>query len=117
MNRPLILVFYILLLITTILRATEFAFRIATTDPETTAYYVNLTAFYLNEFGLFFVICVEITLILTMHRLLLSLKLLLGETSVEKMKNQECIGLVLALMYASICFAISLATWIQAYEI
>ena len=63
----------------TISRVVEYCFRVA--NPEQSFFTVTSTGiFYSSTLAGIMMIFVELTLILTMHKLILSLKLLLGET-------------------------------------
>ena len=80
MKQFLILQFYILLLFGTISRLVEYCFRVA--YPEQSFFTVsNAGIFYSGTLASMMMIFVELTLVLTMHKLMLSLELLLGESS------------------------------------
>ena len=77
MNKPLIVVFYFLILLVTVFRIAEFSLRLENLGNDLIE--TSLAIFYANTFALFIAFCVELTLILTMHWLTLSLKLICGE--------------------------------------
>ena len=108
MKQPLIVAFYICLLITTALRVVEFAFCIAkpSSIPE-----AKVTAvFYAMSLALYCAVCVELILVLTIHRLYLAIKLILGETTPIQMKREERIGLGLASIFGVCYFILDLTS-------
>ena len=68
MKQKLIVAFYVLILMSTLARIAEFCAR---TFHPTHGFFPNEDIFilYINVFALTLLICVELTLILTMHRL------------------------------------------------
>ena len=86
MKHQLIWMFYTLVLLGTIFRISEFTFSTIYPEDKT-----RIEADILNIFvtaGLSISIYVELTLILTIHRLTLALKFLLGETSERSFNKQ-----------------------------
>ena len=80
MKQILILLQYVLLLLNTICRVVEYCFRVA--NPEQGFFTIsNAEIFYSRTLSSLMMTLFELTLVLTMHKLTLSLKLLLGETS------------------------------------
>ena len=55
--------------------------------------------------------CVELTLVLTIHRLTLSLKLILGEISERSMRRHEKIGLRFIIVFGLAYFTADFSTW------
>ena len=100
MRRPLIWMFYLLLLLATLTRILEFGLSIP--NPDDILDSMAGAIFYLSSIAVFVSMCVELTLILTMNRLSLSLKLISGELGLHQMKQRETAGLYLTLLYACI---------------
>ena len=109
MNRPLILAFYLLLLISTILRVIEFGFWIARTFTDKL---YETPIFYAGSSALAASMGVELVLILTMHRLSLSLQLLVGKINQRELQKGEYCGLVVIIAFSSIILCYSLYYWI-----
>ena len=101
MNQALIIIFYGLLLMQNILRLVEFSFRTAL--PEQNFFpNENIVIQSADNSAIVMMVFVEITLILTMHRLYLALQLVNGVTSHKQVQRQMCIGSSLAIFYG--CF-------------
>ena len=113
MNKTLIIVFYTLISVATLTKITEFSTRAF--DPEH-GFFPNDNhpiIFYTNRLGLTFTICIELTLILTIHKLLLGLKLMTGKLNRLEVKKQD----VQAQIITAIFFVISLVSGILVYLI
>ena len=89
MKRLLIWMFYLFLLLTTILRTIEFGASIIFPDEDIKDTSIALKIFYVNYAALQASFFVELTLILTIFTLFISLKLILNEISIERVKKQE----------------------------
>ena len=91
MKQTLIVTFYILIFVGTLCRIAEFCARAF--HPEH-GFYPKEDTFilYINSFALTLMICVELTLILTMHRLQLGLKLITGKITHQEVKRKECVA-------------------------
>ena len=71
------------------------------------------TVYYANSLALYCSVCVELILVLTIHRLYLALKLILGETLPSKMKRAERIALGLVSVFGVCYFILDLTIWMQ----
>ena len=96
------------------MRIIEFVFRIA--DPAHSLIDVTAPIYFADAFALYISICVELTLILTMHWLFLSLKLVLGEIGLETIKRSKCIASFFVLMYASTYLALDMFIWVRSLD-
>ena len=101
MQKPLILTFYILVLLVSVLRCISLAIYIANPADD---YRKNLTLWYTTLLQAFVAECIELTLILTMHKLKLCLWLLMEEISDEVAKTSERSSVIFAVIYASFFF-------------
>ena len=99
MNHTLIIVFYVLLLIQTSFRLIEYCFRVAIPDEQWVPN-INKWTQYSNSMALTSSICVELTLIVTMHRLYIALQLINGEIRQDQVRRKEFIVLGIVSIYA-----------------
>ena len=112
MQRPLILTFYTILLIATTLRIIEFILRLIYTEQSDYADPV----FLFNQMALFASMSVELTLILTMQRLALGLRLILGEINICVIKRQQRHGIWLTILFAGTFLVLGFYLWIKDYS-
>ena len=89
MDKPLIWIFYILLLLLTIMNTIEFYYQIEypTVDNKFAGYSDDRVGFLAIQMGEGIIV----TLILTMHKLELALKLILGQINLNSMKKATCL--------------------------
>ena len=97
MKETLIVLFYVILLLGTVLRAIEYCFKIM--DPEHSFVPVSREIYISSKISFTVMILVEIILMLTMYRLTLSLKLVEGKIDIGQMRRAECIVLGFTLVY------------------
>ena len=104
MKETLIVSFYVLIALGTSLRAVETYMKV--TDPER-SFVLSLSPlqFYLGTAALTAMICVEIVLMLTMHKLTLSLKMLNGQISYKQMLWSERALVGLSIVYLMVFLA------------
>ena len=103
MKETLIVSFYVLIALGTSLRAVETYMKI--TDPEHSYLSLSRPQFYLGTAALTAMICVEIVLMLTMHKLTLSLKMLNGQISYKQMLWSERALVGLSIVYLMVFLA------------
>ena len=98
MRQNLIVLFYIMILLSTVSRIFEFTFR--SLDPENSfPPNVDVRIMFAEVFAVTFSVCVEIVLTLTMLKLCLALKLINGSIDLDQIKNWECLGIILVIVY------------------
>ena len=96
MKETLIVLFYVILLLGTVLRAIEYCFKIM--DPVHSFVPVSREIYISSSISFTVMILVEIILILTMYRLMLSLKLVEGKIDKDHMRRAECIAIGFTLL-------------------
>ena len=100
MNRYLIVTFYILTLLSTLTIITEFSFQ--TASISNLAPFKSATIFYTNALGLLLGICIELVLILTIHRLTLALRLIMEHINLAELRKAERVGFIVTIVLAVI---------------
>ena len=113
MRQPLIWMFYILILVCTILRIIQFSLLIYNLELD---FFTNSTALVIHQLVVSAAIYVELTLMLTMHKLCIALKLILGEISQYEVKRAERHGIRFVLSYALVCLAFDLLIWVKGQK-
>ena len=103
MQKPLIVTFYVLILLGTVLRIIILGLYIV--NPEDN-FLNNEPVFYAERIALFVFICIELILIQTMHKLRLCLRQLMDEIAEDAVENSEKAGLVFAIVFGSIFFGL-----------
>ena len=99
MQKPLIVTFYSLILLGTILRIILLGLYIANPLDHP---FSNETIFYLEKGSLFVFVCLELILIQTMHKLKLCLRQLMEEITEDSVKNSEKAGFGFAIIVGGI---------------
>ena len=98
MRQNLIVLFYIMILLSTVSRIVEFTFR--SIDPDNSfPPNIDVRILFAEVFAVTFSVCVEIVLTLTMLKLCLALKLINGSIDLDQIKNWECLGIILVIAY------------------
>ena len=98
MRQNLVVMFYIMISLTTVSRIVEFTFRAI--DPENSfPPNVDVRIIFAEDFAATFSVCVEIVLTLTMLKLCLALKLINGSIDLEQVKKWECLSIILVVAY------------------
>ena len=98
MRQNLIVLFYIMILLSTVFRIVEFTFRAI--EPENSfPPNVDVRILFAEDFAVTFSVCVELVLTLTMLKLCLALKLISGSIGLRQIKNWECLGIILCIAY------------------
>ena len=114
MKRPLIVIFYSLMFLTTVSRIIEFILRIA--NPEQSTQYTQIAIYNVFNFASLAASYTILTLVLTMHWLSLTLKLLLGEISLRSMRRSERTGIGFTVAYGCACLAFQISKWVYGPE-
>ena len=97
MKETLIVLFYVILLLGTVLRAIEYCFKII--DPVHSFTPISREIYISSSISMTVMILVEVVLMLTMYRLMLSLKLVEGKIDINHMRRAECIAIGFTLLY------------------
>ena len=110
MKQPLIWMFYLFLLLETVLKIIEFSLSIVYPDPNYQSRQAAVI-FWINISGLVTAFFIEMILVLTMHTLALSLKLILQEINLQNMKRHKRNALIFMIIYAFIYIVSSAYLW------
>ena len=103
------MVFYVLILFGTIARIIEYGFKI--TDVANSFTSTNNKILFTGSCAFIIQIFVELTLILTMHKLVLALKLIVGDINRDQMKCAKAIGLMFTFLSACVFFLFEIILW------
>ena len=103
------MVFYVLILLGTIARTVEYGFRIADVADSFTS--KNKKILYSGSSAFVIQILIELTLILTLNKLVLALKLIVGDINRNQMNCAKVIGLIITFLLACLFFLFETILW------
>ena len=103
------MVFYVLILFGTIARTVEYGFKIA--DVANSFTRANKKIVITGSSAFIIQIIVELTLILTMHKLVLALKLIVGDINRNQMKCAKVVGLMFTFLLACLFLFFETILW------
>lgn len=114
MTKTLIVIFYVLIFVGTLLRIIEYGFWISDTSGNLVK--KSNQVYYADNFSLIAQVFVELTLMMTMHRLYLAIKIILGQISLNSMKRAEKIGLVFIIVLSLMFLFFEVFSWTQKHS-